>query len=251
MFKKRKVPGLDFTVKRGHEFEFDECVVPAFKSKSPWFTNQPSLDGTDDGNGRANFQSEKYKSLTSGRTVKACPSIRDIQEHGYVVKAWCDLLISFNGDEVKVQTPKPSTQMEFLSTTKLFPNGCPWMNPIVRMCSGMEIRSTPGVSLLQLSALEGFDEYLEVMEGICPTDIYPLEVKVMYGIKKKFDELYIPYGTPLMRLVPFRRETFNIASTVVDEMPITAPSKCPFFRMTDWVKHLGWPHSNQFFLKNQ
>ena len=242
--KKNKIK---FTVEKEFEYQYDDCIVPARLAKPKWFSDQP-LYQEDTINPKLDYEPKKYKSFGLMPTISGCPAIRDFYECGYVVKSWSDILIT-KGElgEIVVQTPSSlSGNCEFLGISDLIPGDNPFVDPIIRLCAKVEISTSKGISLLQTSCLEGYPQ-IKIFEGYVPTDVYPIELKVPFGIIQDFDEIFIPYGTPLIRLTPIKRETFEKEKIIIEKLSPSSVSKCPFFKLGKHLQSLGWSYARNYF----
>ena len=240
---------LHFKVERKHSYIYNDCIVPAKDAKPKWFKDQPLM--TEDGmNSKLSHPPQVHTSLANELTIAGCPAVRDYYETGYVVKAWCDILITKNDfGEIIVQTPnKDLNPFEFLPVDKLIPNDTThkFKNPIIRLVSFIEMTTSKGISLLQLSCLDGYPG-ITIFEGIVPADVYPVELKVPFVFTEDFEEVFIPYGTPLLRLIPMKREIFHREVEEVDYLETSTVSKCPFFKLGKYLTKLGWTYSRNLY----
>lgn len=238
-----------FNVSKDHEYQYNDCIVPAKDAKPKWFSEQPLyMDG--ELNLKMTHEPIKNKSLGGSTSISGCPAVRDFYETGYVVKSWTDLLITKSElGEIIVQTPNSSlAPCEFLSVNKMIPESTShrFKEPIIRLVSFIEMKATKGVSLLQLSCLDGYPQ-LKIFEGVVPIDVYPIELKVPFVAVDDFDEIFIPYGTPLIRLIPFHRNIFNREKIVMEKLNTSSVSKCPFFKLGKYLSKLGWMHPRNLY----
>lgn len=246
-FLKSNIGKIIFTVEKEFEYQYDECIVPARLSKPKWFDSQP-LYQEDERSPKLKYEPQVHKSLGKMATVAGCPAIKDFYESGYIVKSWSDILIT-KGDrgETVVQTPSPLTgPCDLLPVSDLLPNGSDFLDPIIRLASKIEISTSKGTSLLQTSCLEGYPQ-IRVFEGYVPTDVYPIELKIPFVLTEDYDEIFIPYGTPLIRLTPVKRSVFEREKVVVDKLTPSKVSKCPFFKLGKHLQNLGWTYSRNYF----
>lgn len=232
---------LIFTVGKANQTQYDHIVL-AKNGRPKWFNSQPPR-----------LDQPKSKHLGPKLTIAGCPSVKDFYETGYIVKAWTDILIQQNTNEynsenqVQVDGANSSVKWDWLDVNDLIPvSDHNFKNPIIRLCSDIEISATKDTSLLMLSALEGHPE-LKVFEGITPVDKYPVELKVMFAVMGDSREIFIPYGTPLLRLIPLNRTTYTKEKRVVERRGQTMISKCPFFKLSDYLKNVGWVKSSTLF----
>ena len=238
---------ISFTVEKEFEYQYNECIVPAKQSRPEWFDLQP-LHQTDVVNPKFDYEPKKYKSLANTSTIAGCPALKDFYECGYIVKSWSDILIT-KGDrgETIVQTPSSlNGNCEFLPVSELIPGQNNFFEPIIRLAGKVEISTSKDISLLQTSCLEGYPQ-IHVFEGYVPTDVYPIGLKFPFAITQDYDEIYIPYGTPILRLIPVKRTVFEREKILVDKLGSSSVSKCPFFKLGKHLQNLGWSYSRNYF----
>ena len=240
---------LIFTVSQDHQYQYDDCIVFAKDAKPKWFVDQPLyIEG--ELNPKMSHEPREHKSLGGSMAISGCPAVRDYYETGYIVKCWTDLLITKNEfGEIIVQTP--SNQLapcEFLSVDKMIPisKNHNFKNPIIRLVSYIEMSATKNTSLLQLSCLDDYPQ-LKIFEGMVPIDRYPVELKVPFAIVDDFEEIFIPYGTPLLRLIPIDRNFYNKEKVVVEKLKPSSVSRCPFFKLGKYLSKWGWIYSRNLY----
>ena len=239
---------LIFTVSKEHQTQYDS-IVPARNSMPKWFNDQPLNTKTLSSN--VVFEPKTHKSLGRSNTISGCPGITDYYETGYIVKSWVDLLITNTSEGVVMQSPNREmvgVYLEQMSADNLIPikKNHNFHNEILKITSHIQVSATKNTSLLYLSALDGFPN-VHVFEGVVPVDVYPVSLKVMFGITGEFDEIFIPHGTPLMRLIPMERVTYSREKKVVDNLPAPMISKCPFFKLGDYLKNIGWVNARKLY----
>lgn len=248
MFQFKKSHKVFFTVEKDLLYQYEDCVVEAKDAKPKWLTDQPLYMNEDLVNTKLSSPPSIHKSLGRSLTVSGCPAIRDFYETGYVVRAWSDILITKSKyGELTVQTPSEiSAPCEFLETKYMFPNNNHFSCPVIRLVSKIEMKTSKGISMLQLSCLDGYPE-IKIFEGYVPTDVYPIELKVPFTIIGDFEEIFIPYGTPLLRLIPMKRESFTKEKIEVDVLPSSNAAKCPFFKLGKYLSNVNWTFARNYF----
>jgi hypothetical protein len=248
MFNFKKNNHITFTVEKHLLYQYEDCIVEAKDAKPEWLTSQPLYGKNFNVNSKITHEPLKYKSLGKSLTAFGCPAMRDFYETGYIVRSWSDMLITKTKlGELIVQTPSNVSGIcEFLESKYMFPEGNYFKGPIIRLASKIEMSTSKNISLLQLSALEGYPQ-IKIFEGYVPTDVYPIELKVPFAILGDFEEIYIPYGTPLLRLIPMKREYFVKDKKIVDTLPLSNVSKCPFFKLGKHLSQINWSFARNYF----
>lgn len=181
-------------------------VLPAIKVIPDWFKKTPSLDKT-----------------WSLPTIKNCPAVPDLLKNAYIIRMWEDLKLSVTIDnkdiigKEKVKLFKYSQPVEnvfvvdthgdnqFLDSLseeqkkdKVF---------VWKLISPWFIKTSPGYSVLQLPVMYEFNTDFEAMPGIIDTD-HHCQINQQV-IQKKYGEIFIERGTPLVMYIPFKRTKYN------------------------------------------
>ncbi len=146
------------------------------------------------------------------KTAKVCPAIGTWMDLGYILCAPCDIEISFvevnnvkhlktftkysnpiykNDGHGAVQIQKLLNEYEYRGVVKLHH---PWW-----------IKTQPGYSCMFLPLLY-WDHPFQAVPGILDTDVCHMDVPINVTLKKE-EPLIIKMGTPLVQIIPFKRET--------------------------------------------
>lgn len=143
-------------------------------------------------------------------TVKLCPAIIDFLRAGYVMPLWCDYSISLNRDGTfNWQTPNkefwmtghPRVQYETMPNEG-FPSEIKFMSP-------WYCRTSPGYSIRILPCYYHFEYLWTAMPGMVHTDQHhTTHINVLFNIKE--GQIVIPRGTPMVYVIPFRRERYDL-----------------------------------------
>ena len=166
-------------------------------------------------------------------TVKNCPSFVDFHRQGYVMKMWCDSILTLDGWETSsdqyrwsyhdsgqfIEHLPKHKQLEY---KKVYKTVCPWY-----------VKTPKNISMIQMPMFYDYNPEFEVLPGIVDTDFHH-ELNQQVVIKK--DKVLIKKGTPLCMYIPIRREEFKMSQS--DETPelekIRKKSKLNMFsRFTD------------------
>jgi len=209
-----------------------ECMTT--KPKVKWWSQIPHMEKVMPPQPAKEFFPKWYKDIKTPRitetvpNIKACPSFPLWFHQGYVVPAWCDIVLIYNKETGGHgwKTPNEAYQMMFHPNKQLVPylpehikndvafilkTECPW-----RMV-------TPeGYSTMQLNMYYEYNPLFEVLSGIIPTDTWHQINQQLIIKKSTFEKLgkdsldspnhkYIKIvkGTPLAVYVPFKREDYE------------------------------------------
>lgn len=148
------------------------------------------------------------------KTAKLCPAIGTWMDLGYILCAPCDIEVSFiETQNVKhlrtfvkysnpiyksdghgaIQIQKLLSDFEYRGIVKIHH---PWW-----------IKTLPGYSCLFLPLLY-WDQPFQAVPGILDTDLCHMDVPINLTCKKE-ETFVIKMGTPLVQIVPFKRETIT------------------------------------------
>jgi hypothetical protein len=187
------VERIEFSLIHGNENIFPR-PYPANREVPEWFKAMPS---EAEGQGR------------SMRTVKNCPPFIEAMTCGYIIPVVADLSLSrdsaggFHGEAngANILHIHRATQVK----------GAPFENlPVLKILNPWLIRTPPGYSALFLPVLNRFQMPLFPLAGLVETDIFYREVNfpavltIAPGMSLK-----LPRGTPLVQVIPIKRDEFQ------------------------------------------
>ena len=79
------------------------------------------------------------------------------------------------------------------------------------------VQTPPGYSCLFTSPLNHMETRLKILDGVVDTDEYYNNVNTPFVWTGGDGEFNIPKGTPLIQIIPFKRETYSVEYAAVDE----------------------------------
>jgi hypothetical protein len=162
-----------------------------------------------------------YKTMPSGAGLKKCAGVNDYLSAGMTVPLWSNLFFRPNPEggfwESRMENMNPP--LENISVQG-FPvqdtPGCPVVGirklenmQYPKIVSPWRFETAPGWSSLILPLSWEPNENYDVLPAIVHTDFYHVS-NIVLNIKANTDFM-IPYGTPMMQVVPFKRST-NLSS---------------------------------------
>ncbi len=191
---------------------------------------------------------EWYKKMESSfprqRTPDATPSIKkcipvlDALTFGYIIVSPCDIYISIKDGEPTFNSvlngfieshPRKQAYKHPNATEFEFPK---WINP-------WGIRTPKGYSTLFIPPMHNPNPWFEALEGVVDTDTYFAPVNFPFILKDVTWEGLIPAGTPIVQVIPFKRDkwesTFNN-----DKTEIHSANKLLISQFFDRYKKLFW-----------
>lgn len=210
---------MEFVIDETFKGAFPE-PVPAHLALPQWFKDDP----TRVNNGRV-------PGSPKGSTYKRCVPFVDIMRTGYIIPLWADLAFSYTsctcGEEgcpkfvPSVAPPKmppynyPSTEMIEHRNWDSWGN-IPELKDSIKgssmaFCNPWLIKTPPGYSTLITSPFN--DESrphpaIKTLTGLVNTDTYRNQITFFFHIKYPFEGV-IKQGTPLVQLIPIKREEWK------------------------------------------
>lgn len=174
--------------------------------------------------------------------MHVCPGIHDWNSSGYIIRAWTEIHCEAQGDEVNITVN--DREHDFSRGTvgkldhKLVPLTFDQVTPNVRKLElPWLIKNKPGYSCILTSPFYHFLEnepYITTYPGIVDTDGLHRPTWV-FSVRKK-EHFIIPRGTPILQVIPFKREAFTSSVVRGDLGDWLGQS----LKMTRIVKHWYW-----------
>ena len=146
------------------------------------------------------------------RTVKVCPSFPDMFSQGYIIPAWCDMILN-GGDNPGFTLPSEQFKLSF-HTHKQFLDYVPkhyrdTVDVIIKAHMPWRIKTPKGYSVYQMPLFFHYNEDYSVVPGIIDTDSHHI-VNPQIVLHTKKPKVVIKRGDPLVWYIPFKREKFNL-----------------------------------------
>lgn len=144
-------------------------------------------------------------------TIKNSVPVLDSIEAGYLIPVPCDVWMDNRGENnltfqwANDQLAVVSQQVKETHNKLPVPYGYysyafKWLNPWI-------VKTPPGWSCYFTHPTYHTDLPFQTMPQVVDTDRYPTPVNLSFFIKKGFDGL-IPMGTPMVQIIPFKRDPF-------------------------------------------
>jgi hypothetical protein len=201
--------------------------VPAKTVMPDWFKRLPPID-------------ERHRSpRDTGLTVKRCMPFIDAMTCGYVLPLAATVRLEIRDDGRTVDAgwdfDKPMVSPHGTHQVEGHPRE---PRPPCKFHNHWTITTPPGWSCLFVPLLNRPSSVFEVVAGVVETDSYRAPVNFPFFATAK-DGLYtLERGTPLVQVIPFRRETTALACDIGAESPEEAQSRSRVFRNT--LAAEGW-----------
>ena len=175
-------------------------------------------------------------------SVKKCPTVKDIMFSGYIIPLWLDLRIDYtvqtglnwynkHANEETITYHEPNAIGSMPINDNSFNTALKFTNP-------WDIITPPGWSVLIMSPWYHRHWEIEIMPSIVETDSYhQMNIPFLYHGQ---GERTFRQGTPLIQVIPFRRDAFDtlgFQSRVMDEDEKLYYDKS---RQAERTKQNGW-----------
>ena len=223
---------------------------PAVKLTPKWWKKIPFLNDFKD-NSRLgygvdnNFLNDfkKSKNDLKSPTIKGCPAVLDSISSGYILRAWCDIVVSVNDIyEINVSEvpkfndvyPEKGLPSYFDSQEMFTSQEIIKQKSIPKVISPFYVKGDPGVSLLVTHPMYHFNQNWSTMPGIVCIDKYPIQLKWMFHWIGKPGNYVIEYGTPLLQMIPIVRQKVKLEKT--NEKIENLYNKCPVLQVQKFLK---------------
>ena len=203
--------------------------VPASKIIPDWYKNLESYLGGEkkpDGN------------ASTVATAKRCMPIFDAITGGYIISTYTDLFVSQRPDENEKMFPYYEWanfgDLGFHAKHQLpdHPDGAGHEISYPKWINAWAITTPPGYSSLFISPLHR-ETPIIALPGVVDTDTYNAPVNFPFVLRDPKMDGLIPAGTPIMQVIPFKRDEFQMefggAEEFKQQMSVSTKLRSVFF----------------------
>lgn len=145
-------------------------------------------------------------------TIKACPPFLDSMMNGYIIYTEYDLYVSKQEDGItNIQWRYGGDLISMHGTDQVHPEQIPAgfsVQPF-KFNNFWQIVTPPNYSTLFTHPLNRSDLPFMTISGVVETDRYKNIINFPFLIKEDFEGI-IPAGTPIVQLMPFKREGWKM-----------------------------------------
>jgi hypothetical protein len=200
---------IQFIASNKKSLEAFDPPIPAKKILPEWYKEQgkytgPKINYGDNGN--------------PNHTIKACMPVFDIMTAGYIVTMPADVNFTRNLENGGIDTvwstdlircieSHPVSQYDKFSV----PEG--YDQTALKIIQPWIIKTPPGYSCMLIQPSYRSDLPFYVLPAIVDTDKHPLPINFPFFIKNNFEGI-VEYGTPIMQIIPFKRENWKSSVSV-------------------------------------
>lgn len=156
------------------------------------------------------FPEGKERNINSLSTVKKCMPVFDSLTSGYIIETWCDISIIIEDGEPRYRTP-----FEGFIEENSHPRKQAYKHPAAnefkfpKFINPWAIKTPSGYSCLFVPPMNNSNEWFECLPGIVDTDKYNAPVNFPFILKNPGKEIIIPAGTPIIQVIPFKRDSWT------------------------------------------
>jgi len=213
---------------------YEGCIEepkPCFKELPDWYvntTNANKLYKTS----KCPFVNQSGDFPTIFANIKTCPAVFDFLTSGYVISAWDNFVVRNINNGLFVswqQTPIHAEKPDHVfmtHRTDLQIDGLrgaeeePLYGGLHKLLSPWFVQTPPGISLYITNPSQYRDKRFTTVDGIIHPDKHPMSLQWFFEWNKPIIETsdfslidtklqYIKKGTPLIMVIPFRREKYK------------------------------------------
>lgn len=194
---------IEFIANSKDMLEITEKPYPAIQNTPEWFKNSERyIHGIKD--------IDVYNDPNS--TIKKCMPVVDLMGAGYHIPLHSDVWVE-NGGEQQLSFKWSWDSIEIVSLQKAeqhskYPTPSGYYNTIFKWINPWCVKTPPGWSCLFVHPQHHEELPFRSMSALVDTDKHPIPVHFPFHLKKGFDGL-IPKGTPMIQIIPFKREKFR------------------------------------------
>lgn len=188
------------------------------------FTHDPKLEGVFPAPVAAIKKApDFYKSIRRQHgshpdtgTVKRCVPFMDALSAGFVIPLWADVYVVACDGQLNMTFPRDLPMSSSIQQHGYiqFPGhplaDKPYGKYFMKFMNPWVIETDPGYSCLFTSPLNHLETRFKLLDGVVDTDTYYSNVNFPFLWTGGDGEFFIPKGTPLVQVIPYKRETFTI-----------------------------------------
>lgn len=180
-----------------------ERPYPALNKLPDWLSNMPSYVGGKRG-------IDQFSDPNS--TIKKCMPVFDAITAGYHIPLISDVWVERKGEEEisfkwsweaspVIAPQNPDRYTTYPIPENYYKTAFKWLNPWI-------VKTPPGWSCLFIHPIHGDPLPFQCLTAIVDTDKHPAPINIPFIFRKDFEGL-IQKDTPLVQVIPFKREDFK------------------------------------------
>jgi len=201
--------------------------VRAIKAAPSWYKEMPGRrEGTS----------------PNAKTVKRCIPFLDALSDGFIIPLWADMWIKAQDGDLTIEFPDSFTYHSSIESHSFDQvNGYPLSETKygkipLKFTNPWLIQTDPGYSVLFTNPLNHMQDKIKIIDGIVDTDTYYNNVNFPFVFTGEDGEYFFEKGTPLVQVIPFKREDYVLEVGVLDEVKQKETVNLLGTRMVDGYK---------------
>jgi hypothetical protein len=198
MFKHK----INFITRHKNLFDILEKPHPSIKKTPEWFKNmhpyRNNVKGVDDNS-------------DPNSTIKKCMPVFDCMTAGYYIPLICDVWVENDQENLNFKWSMDDIQIVSAHNKEgynLYPIPDGYMSIAFKWINPWIINTNKNYSCLFTHPMHYDDLPFKCLPAIVDTDKHPTEIHFIFFLKKGFRGL-IPKGTPIIQVIPFKRQKFK------------------------------------------
>jgi len=184
--------------------------------------------------------------ISKNKSAKKCVPFMDTFTSGYILETWCDLEVMEKVDEIGnrdfeinwIDMDWVPIQERIQTEGLVVPEG--YYKRKVSLQTPFFIKTPPGYSVIISQPFNRFDLPFLALTGIVDTDVHPMFPGNFPLFVKKGSNGIIPKGTPLIQILPFKRDSWSSTRDSNLQKEGLLSKRSGFSVVSDWYRNNAW-----------
>lgn len=208
--------------------------VKAIKASPDWYKEMPG---------------RRPNTSPNSKTVKRCIPFLDALSSGFIIPLWADMWIKAEDGNLQVEFPNNFTYHSSIESHSFDQvDGYPLSNSKygkipLKFVNPWLVQTEPGYSVLFTNPLNHMNDKIKILDGVVDTDTYYNTVNFPFVFTGEDGEYFFEKGTPLVQVIPFKREDYTLEVDVINEEKQKQTLNLLGTRMVDGYKKEFWHNS--------
>ena len=184
-------------------------------------------------------------------TSKQCVPMKDAMRNGFIIPMWTDVMIKAKNGKLRIEFPELLPLQESLGghDYRQAPNHpyahLPYGQTLLKWSNPWIVETKKGYSCLFTSPLNHLEGRFKLFDGVVDTDTYYTHVNFPFIFTGGDGEYLIEKGTPLVQVIPFKREKYSVKCEVTDAKKLKKANTKLATRLYDGYKKIFWHGLNK------
>lgn len=148
-------------------------------------------------------------SYITAATIKKCMPVFDVMGAGYLISAWADIKIKHEEGVATFEIDQPILTEHNPKQAPTHPDLDSKADLIPKFINTWGIKTPSGYSCLFIPPAHRRN-VIEILPAVVDTDTYNLSIHFPFRVIDKTFSGSIPIGTPLVQIIPFARESWEL-----------------------------------------